>query len=67
MIFYNNFILQNWVKKTPFVQQCIYVEPDRKQGLTKQIQARVEESAPFTIFPEGTTTNGTRLSKYLSI
>jgi len=31
------------------------------------INYKKKDLPPFTIFPEGTTTNGTRLSKYLSI
>jgi len=67
-----SFLAMSWVSKTPFVGglanalQCIYVEPNKKSGLTNEIKARAEESKkydlpPFTIFPEGTTTNGTHL------
>jgi len=56
-----SFLAMNWVKKTPFVSgvadglQCIYVEPDRKQGLTKQIQAIMIERGEMVATAESLT------------
>ncbi|ORY45777.1 hypothetical protein LY90DRAFT_703487 [Neocallimastix californiae] len=62
----------DWIRTTPLISglanalQCIYVNPNKKTGLTHEISARAKESEkydlpPFAIFPEGTTTNGTHL------
>ncbi|KAG4086572.1 hypothetical protein H8356DRAFT_1297769 [Neocallimastix lanati (nom. inval.)] len=67
-----SFLAMDWIRTTPLISglanalQCIYVNPNKKTGLTHEISARAKESEkydlpPFAIFPEGTTTNGTHL------
>jgi len=67
-----SFLAMKWVKETPFIGsvanglQCVYVDANKKSGLTEEIKLRSKESLkydlpPLAIFPEGTTTNGTSL------
>ncbi|OUM68597.1 hypothetical protein PIROE2DRAFT_58021 [Piromyces sp. E2] len=70
-----HYYIRKWIHDTPFAGpiadslQCVYVEDNKRNGLTEEIKLRLNDSSkydlpPLAIFPEGTTTNGTSLIEF---